>query len=59
LTEHRIAIQRAGDAAMRLDQHGPAAWTGVLKEFTRAHRRYRLAAAENGMATPRRGCVRA
>jgi hypothetical protein len=49
LTPHHVAIERAGEAAAKLNRymdglHG----TGVLKEFTKAYRRRRLAAAERG-----------
>jgi hypothetical protein len=49
LTEHATAMMRAGDAAKRLDQYMDSLrGTGVLKEFTKAYRRKRLAAGLRG-----------
>jgi hypothetical protein len=49
LTEHDIAVSRAGEAAKRLDRFMDSLrGTGALKEFTKAYRRRRLAAAERG-----------
>jgi hypothetical protein len=49
LTRHDVAIERAGDAAAKLDRYMDGLrGTGVLKEFTKAYRRQRLAAAASG-----------
>jgi hypothetical protein len=48
LMEHSTAIKRASAAAQRLDTFmSSMRGTGVLKEFTRAYKRRRLAAAES------------
>jgi hypothetical protein len=49
LTPHHVAVTRAGAAAERLDAHIESLRArGAVKEFTRAYRRRRLAAAANG-----------
>jgi hypothetical protein len=49
LTPHHIAISRAGDADAKLNRYMDGLrGTGVLKEFTKAYRRHRLAAAASG-----------
>jgi hypothetical protein len=49
LTPHHVAIERAGEAAAKLNRYMDGLrGTGVLKEFTKAYRRHRLAAAERG-----------
>ncbi len=49
LTEHHVAMTRAGEAAERLDAYieGLRA-SGKMREFTKAFRRHRLAAMERG-----------
>jgi hypothetical protein len=49
LTPHDVAIIRAGQAAAKLDAYmASLRGTGVLKEFTKAYRRKRLAAGLRG-----------
>jgi hypothetical protein len=49
LTPHHIAISRAGDADAKLNRYMDGLrGTGVLKEFTKAYRRRRLAASARG-----------
>jgi hypothetical protein len=49
LTEHATAMMRAGEAAAKLDRYMDSLrGTGVLKEFTKAYRRKRLAAGLRG-----------
>jgi hypothetical protein len=49
LTPHDVAISRAAGAARKLDEYLTSLkGTGVLKEFTRAYKRRRIAAAERG-----------
>jgi hypothetical protein len=49
LTPHATAMMRAGEAAKRLDAYmASLRGTGVLKEFTKAYRRKRLAAGLRG-----------
>jgi hypothetical protein len=49
LTEHTTAMMRAGEAAAKLDRYMDSLrGTGVLKEFTKAYRRKRLAAGLRG-----------
>jgi hypothetical protein len=49
LTPHGTAMARAGEAAKRLDRYMDSLrGTGVLKEFTKAYRRKRLAAGLRG-----------
>jgi hypothetical protein len=62
LTPHPVAISRAGDADAKLNRYMDGLrGTGVLKEFTKAYRRQRLAAASNGAGfmsfkVARQGC---
>jgi len=49
LTSHRVAMERAAEAAQRLDAFMDSLrGTGVLREFTKTYKRRRLAAAERG-----------
>jgi hypothetical protein len=49
LTPHATAMMRASEAAKRLDQYmASLRGTGVLREFTKAYRRKRLAAGLRG-----------
>jgi hypothetical protein len=49
LTPHDVAISRAGEAAKRLDAYIESLRTrGAMREFTKAYRRHRLAAADRG-----------
>jgi hypothetical protein len=49
LTPYPVAISRAGDADAKLNRYMDGLrGTGVLKEFTKAYRRHRLAAAASG-----------
>ena len=49
LTPNEIAISRAGDAATRLDTYlASLRGSGVLKEFNRAFKQRRMAAAARG-----------
>jgi hypothetical protein len=49
LTPHAAAISRAGDAAGRIDRYMESLrGTGVLKEFNRAYKKRRMAAATRG-----------
>jgi hypothetical protein len=49
LTQHDVAMTRAANAAERLDRYMESLkGTGVLKEFTRAYKRRRIATKERG-----------
>jgi hypothetical protein len=49
LTEHSVAISRAGSAAERLEEFMTSMQgTGTLREFSKTYRRRRIAAAERG-----------
>jgi hypothetical protein len=49
LTSHDTAMARAGDAAARLNVYIETLHArGAMKEFTKAYRRHRLAAAASG-----------